>query len=81
MLYKLVFSVVANLAHKTFVRLLTCVSSLVIISISDCSKFLRTVLAAIRLFPSVDPHVNNKIASLIESLSTLITTELGLHIF
>ena len=81
MLYKLVFSVVANLAHNTFVGLLTGVSSLVIVSVSDCSEFLRAVFATIWLFPSVHPHVDNKIASLIESLSTLTTTELGLHIF
>lgn len=66
MLYKLVLAIVPNTARITPVRLLVGVSPLVVISVADCCESLGAVLALVGLFSSVDSHMDQKVAPLVE---------------
>ena len=68
---KLILTVITYTACIATVRLLICVSTLVIISITNSSESLTTVLTLVRLFTCVDADMNKQIASLIELLMTM----------
>ena len=66
MFNQLVLPIVANTACITPVGLLVSVSSLMIIAITDRCESLCAVLALIRLLPSVDSDVHQKVPPLVE---------------
>lgn len=66
MLYELVLPIVPHTTRITPVRLLVGVSSLVVISVPNCRESLGAVLALVWLFPSVDSHMHQKVAPLVE---------------
>ncbi len=63
---QLIFSVVPDSTEVAAIRLLVCVSSLVIVAIADCCEPFGTVRAGIRLFPCVDSDMNKKVSPLIK---------------
>lgn len=63
---KLVLAIVADTARITPVRLLVGMPAFVVISVADCSESLGTVLTLVRLFTSMNSHMNQKIAPFVE---------------
>ena len=74
-LHKLVLSVVANAARVAHVRFLVCVATLVVVAIADSGEALGAVLAFIRFFASVDPHMDEQVASLVKPLLAVAALE------
>ena len=56
--HELVFAIVTNTTSITHIWLLVCVSSLMVVSISNRSETFDTVFAFIRFFASMNSHVN-----------------------
>jgi hypothetical protein len=74
---KLVLSVIPNPARVTVVGFFLKVTTLVVIAISNSREAFGAVLALIWLLTCVDPHVDEKISSLVEqflAVSALVVT-------
>jgi len=75
-LNKLVLAVVAYTTSIALVWLLICVTTFMIITVSDRRESLRTVFALIGLLPGVDANMYQKVTSLIELLIAVTALEL-----
>ena len=68
--YQLVFTIVLNSADFAYIRLMVSMSSDVIVPVTNSCEALVTVVARVRLFTGMNPHVNDKITSLVKTFIT-----------
>jgi hypothetical protein len=61
MLYQLVLSIVFDIAQFASIRLVISMPTFMIFAISNSGKSFIAIIALIRFFPSVRPHVNKEI--------------------
>jgi hypothetical protein len=67
---QLVLPVISYIAFVAWVRFLLDVSSLVIVAISNCGKPSKAELALVRLFTSMNSHVDLEVATFVKDLAT-----------
>ena len=69
-LHELVLAVVSDFTLVTLIGLVVGVSALVVVFVANGGEGAGAVLAFVGLFPSVDPHVHEQVAPLVEVFLT-----------
>ena len=75
MFNQLIFPVVLYATAVTSVRFVVCVSSHVVVSITDRCEALVAVDAAVRFLTGMNPHVDYQVTTFVEAFGTERTVE------